>query len=69
MKLLLSLALLSTVAFATENKPAEPTEAAKAEAKLNTKKAAYKAAKDACLKENKDLKGRDLKECILSKTK
>ena len=69
MKLIIAMALLSTVAFATENKNTEPTEAAKTQAKLNTKKAAYKAAKDACLKENKDLKGKDLKECILAKTK
>jgi hypothetical protein len=33
------------------------------------KKAAYKAAKEACLKENKDLKGKELKECIVSKNK
>jgi len=29
--------------------------------------AAYKVAKEACLKENKDLSGKELKDCIVSK--
>ena len=41
----------------------------KTEAKKDDKKAAYKAAKEACLKDNKDLKGKELKECIISKNK
>lgn len=31
--------------------------------------AVYKAAKSACLKENKDLKRKELKDCIISKSK
>ena len=33
------------------------------------KRVAYKMAKKACLKENKDLRGKSLKECIVSKNK
>jgi hypothetical protein len=84
MKFLLALALLTSVAFANEAKKEEHKEAAKTEAVAEVKKeehkevaptvkedkkAAYKAAKEACLKENKDLKGKELKECIVSKNK
>lgn len=78
MKFLLVLALLSSVAFANEEKKEEHkteavTEAVKEEKMAiapetkEAKKAAYKAAKEACLKENKDLKGKELKDCIVSK--
>ncbi len=78
MKLLLALALLTSVAFAAEHegkKEETKMEAAtskveaKKEEKKEDKKAAYKAAKEACLKENKDLKGKELKECIVNKNK
>lgn len=79
MKFLLALALLSSVAMAEHHEGAKAE--AKAEAKeehavapehkeaKEDKKAAYKAAKETCLKENKDLKGKELKECIVSKNK
>lgn len=81
MKLLLALALLTSVAMANEAKKeehkAEVAKTEKVEAKKEEhkeekkedKKAAYKAAKEACLKENKDLHGKQLKECIVSKNK
>ena len=76
MKFLLALALLTSVAFAEEAKKEDHKMEAKKEEKAmvapekkEDKKAAYKAAKEACLKENKDLKGKDLKECIVSKNK
>ncbi len=75
MKFLLALTLLTTVAFASEHEAkkeehkAEVAPTEKVEAKKEDKKAAYKAAKETCLKENKDLKGKALKECIVSKTK
>lgn len=74
MKFLLALALLSTVAIADEAKkeeaavaPEAQTEAVHKDMKAD-KKAAYKAAKEACLKKDKDLKGKKLKECIISET-
>jgi hypothetical protein len=82
MKMLLALALLTSVAFANEHEAKKEEHKAetaavapeakkeeKSEAKKEDKKAAYKAAKEACLKENKDLKGKELKECIVSKNK
>ncbi len=76
MKFLLALALLTSVAFAEEAKKEDHKMEAKKEEKAmvapekkEDKKAAYKAAKETCLKENKDLKGKDLKECIVSKNK
>lgn len=81
MKFLLALALLSSVAFANEHEAKhEMKEEMKTEMKAEMKaehkadmkadkKAAYKEAKETCLKGNKDLKGKELKECIVSKTK
>ena len=83
MKLVLALALLSSVAFAehTEGHKTEAAKTEKAEAKheeksaekssdkKEDKKAAYKASKEECLKENKDLKGKELTKCIVSKNK
>ncbi len=75
MKFLLALALLSSFAIANDAKEAKHeakhevvAEVKNEEVKLD-KKAAYKATKEACLKENKDLKGKKLKECIVSKNK
>ena len=71
MKFLLALALLSSVAMAEEGKQEAHKEGVAPEHKemKEDKKAAYKAAKEECLKENKDLKGKALKECIISKNK
>lgn len=78
MKFLLALALLSSVAMAehhegakTDKVEAKEEHAVASEHKeaKEDKKAAYKAAKETCLKENKDLKGKELKECIVSKNK
>jgi hypothetical protein len=77
----MALALLTSVAFADhhEGKKEELTDAAKTEMakehhavapnNKEQKRAAYKAAKEACLKENKDFKKNELHECIISKTK
>jgi len=78
MKLILAFALLtSSAVFAQDHKAAQPapaapvakTEIAKSDIKTEDKQAAYKIAKEACLKENKDLKGEELKNCIVKKTK
>ncbi len=75
MKLLLALALLtSATVFANEHEAKkEETKAEakteKVEEKKEDKKAAYKKAKDECLQENKDLKGKELTKCIVSKNK
>ena len=82
MKFLLALALLTSFAIAEEHKEAAKSENSevkaevakvvvdvKADKKADKKvaAAAYKVAKEACLKENKDLSGKDLKDCIVSK--
>lgn len=74
MKFLLALALLTSVAFANEHEAKNEehkTEASEVapEVKKEDKKAMYKIAKEACLKENSALKGKELKECIVSKNK
>ncbi len=73
MKLLLALALLtSATVFANEAKKEEAkteVKTEKVEEKKEDKKAAYKKAKDECLQENKDLKGKELTKCIVSKNK
>lgn len=69
MKNLLAMTLLvsivSVTAFAEEAKTEVKTDSKK-EAKQAVKEA-YKKAKAACLVENKDLKGRELKDCIVKK--
>jgi hypothetical protein len=76
MKTFLALTLLlAAFAFAneatTEKAKAEEKSESKKESKLAGKKAqhaeAYKKAKEACLSENKELKGKELKECIVKK--
>lgn len=72
MKFLLALLLLTSVAMANEAKKEEHAvapEHSEHKDKKDDKKAVYKAAKEACLKENKDIKGKELKECIVSKNK
>jgi len=74
MKLILAFALLtSSAVFAQDHKEAAAatpaTTTAKADLKKEDKQAAYKIAKEACLKENKDLKGEELKNCIVNKNK
>ena len=81
MKFLLALTLLSSVSFAESHEAKheekkEETVIENAEVKKEehtavapNHKAIYKAVKSACLKENKDLKGKELKDCIISKSK
>jgi F0F1-type ATP synthase epsilon subunit len=73
MKLILAFALLtSSAVFAEDHKEAAaaaPMTSSKADLKKEDKQAAYKIAKEACLKENKDLKGEELKNCIVNKNK
>lgn len=67
MKFLLTFCLLTSFAFAQEG--AKPEASSASEVVKMDKQAAYKAAKEACLKENKDLKKNKLRKCIISKTK
>jgi hypothetical protein len=75
MKFLLALALLTSVAFGQEHEmkneehKAEAAKTEKVGEKKEDKRAAYKQAKNECLKENKDLKGKELTKCIVSKNK
>lgn len=79
MRFLLALALFASVAFGQEHEmkhdmkkeehKAETTKAENVEVKKEDKRAAYKQAKNECLKENKDLKGKELTKCIVSKNK
>ncbi len=81
MRLILTLALLFSRSFAEgheadnneqkENGAIEKNEVKneKSIALPSDQLAAYKAAKSSCLKENKDLKPIELKDCIISKIK
>jgi hypothetical protein len=47
---------------------AAPTEVKKEEVAAPAKKVSKKEAKEACLKEHADLKGKDLNKCVKEKT-
>ena len=70
MKFFIALVLLTSFSiFGAENSKENPnsaTEKSLSDAK-SVRKAAYKKAKEACLADNKELKGKALKECIVKK--
>lgn len=69
MKFLLGLALISSLSLANDAKKEDITPVFKKDYQQKSgKRAVYKAAKKACLSENKSLKGNALRVCIVSKS-
>lgn len=69
MKFLLGLAIITSLALANDAKKEDNTAVfLKDNQQKSGKRAVYKAAKKACLSENKNLKGNALRVCIVSKS-